>query len=112
MRTIVLRNLLISMSLGLLTIQIHIPGCKSLKEKRRRLKPLLIRLHREFNVSVAEVDQMDIWQSTVIACALISNNNGYTQRKLQKVIDWIENYWPDVDIIDDQMELIKFDFGG
>ena len=47
------------MSLGLLTIHIHIPGCASLKEKRRRLKPLITRLHREFNISVAEIDLQD-----------------------------------------------------
>ncbi|OQY29775.1 MAG: hypothetical protein B6243_10930, partial [Anaerolineaceae bacterium 4572_5.2] len=39
------------MSLGLLTLHIQISGCSSLKEKRGRLKPLLARLHREFNVS-------------------------------------------------------------
>jgi uncharacterized protein YlxP (DUF503 family) len=45
------------MSLGLLTIHLHLPGCASLKEKRGRLKPLLTRLHREFNISAAEIDQ-------------------------------------------------------
>ena len=35
------------MSLGLLTLQIQLPGCSSLKEKRSRLKPLLARLHAE-----------------------------------------------------------------
>jgi uncharacterized protein YlxP (DUF503 family) len=41
------------MSIGILTLEIQLPGCKSLKEKRSRLKPLIARLHREFNVSVA-----------------------------------------------------------
>jgi uncharacterized protein YlxP (DUF503 family) len=94
------------MSLGVLTLQIDIPGCKSLKEKRSRLKPLLTRLHREFNISVAEIDHNDAWQSAVIACALISNNTGHTQRSLQQVIQWVETYWPDVTVIDDQIEII------
>jgi uncharacterized protein YlxP (DUF503 family) len=94
------------MSLGLLTIHIHIPGCSSLKEKRRRLKPLLARLHREFNISVAEIDLQDTWQMAVIGCALISNDNGHTQRTLQGVIRWIETYWPDVEVTDEQLELI------
>ena len=94
------------MALGVLTLQIDIPGCKSLKDKRSRLKPLLARLRREFNISVAEIDHQDAWQSAVIACALISNSAGYTQRVLQKIVEWVENYWPDVTVIDDQIEII------
>ena len=94
------------MALGVLTIQINIPGCKSLKDKRSRLKPLLTRLHREFNISVAEIDHQDVWQSAVIACALVSNRTGHTQRALQNVLEWVENYWPDVTVIDDQIEII------
>lgn len=94
------------MALGVLTLQIDIPGCKSLKDKRSRLKPLLTRLHREFNISVAEIDHHDVWQSAVIACALVSNSSGHTQRALQSVIEWVETYWPDVTVIDDHIEII------
>jgi uncharacterized protein YlxP (DUF503 family) len=45
------------MIIGILTLQVQIPGCKSLKEKRSRLKPLIARLHREFNISVSELAQ-------------------------------------------------------
>lgn len=94
------------MSVGLLTVNLHLPGCTSLKEKRRRLKPLLYRLHREFNISVAEIDYQDSWQNALIACALISNDNGHTQRYLRKVIRWIEKSWPDVTLMDDQLEIL------
>ena len=94
------------MAVGVLTLQIEIPGCQSLKEKRSRLKPLLARLHREFNISVAEFDHQEAWNSAVIACALVSNSAGHTQRALQGVIDWVESYWPDVTVIDDQIEII------
>jgi hypothetical protein len=94
------------MALGLLTLQIHLPGCTSLKEKRSRLKPLLARLHREFNLSVAEVDRQDAWQEAVIACAMVSNQAGQVQRALQNVARWIETNWPDIDLVDDQIEII------
>lgn len=94
------------MSLGLLTIHLQVPGCASLKEKRSRLKPLLARLHREFNISVAEVDRQDAWQETLIACALVSNDPAHVQRSLQQVVHWVETTWPDLEVIDDQIELI------
>lgn len=94
------------MALGVLTIHLLIPGCTSLKEKRSRLKPLLARLHREFNISVAEVDRQDAWQEAVIACALVSNDNGFTQRSLQTIPHWIEKNWPDMDLLENQIELL------
>ena len=93
------------MSLGLLSLHIHLPGCSSLKEKRRRIKPLLARLHREFNISVSEVDHQDVWQDAVIACALVSNDKKHTQRILQQVVKWVDSNWFDVDLIDEYIEL-------
>jgi uncharacterized protein YlxP (DUF503 family) len=94
------------MSLGLLTLHFYLPGCTSLKEKRSRLKPLIARLHREFNISVAEIDRQDAWQEAVLACALVSNDNGHTQRSLQQLTRWIENNWPDITLIDEKLEII------
>lgn len=94
------------MPVGVLFLYIQIPGCTSLKEKRSRLKPLLARLHREFNISVAEIGHQDAWQEAVIACALVSNDNGHTQRTLQKVTDWVETYWNDVFVSDNRLEIL------
>lgn len=94
------------MSIGLLTLHLHLSGCTSLKEKRRRLKPLLARLRREFNISIAEIDHLDIWQDALIACALISNDHAHTQRSLQQVVRWIEKSWPDVSVVSEQLEIL------
>jgi uncharacterized protein YlxP (DUF503 family) len=94
------------MSIGILTLHLHLTGCKSLKEKRSRIKPILARLHREFNVSAAEVDLQDIWQDTVLSCALISNDSNHTHRALQSVAAFVENNWPDLPIIDQRIELL------
>lgn len=95
-----------SMSLGLLTIHIQIPGCMSLKEKRSRLKPLMARLQREFNISVAELDYQDSWQDALIGCSFLSNDHNHTQRSLQKIILWIEKNRRDVYIVEDHIEII------
>jgi uncharacterized protein YlxP (DUF503 family) len=94
------------MALGILTLHLYIPGCKSLKEKRRRIKPFMTRLHREFNISVAEFDLNDTWQNAVIACALISNNNRHTQRTLQSITKWVESHWPDLTLTDEKIEIL------
>jgi uncharacterized protein len=94
------------MSIGILTLHLFLPGCTSLKEKRSRIKPALARLHREFNISVAEVERMDMWQEAVIACVIISNDRDYTQRALQSVKDFLSGHWPDLEILDFHIEII------
>ena len=94
------------MPIGLLTLSIQIPGCQSLKEKRGRLKPLLTRLHHEFNISVAEMDAQDHWSTAVLACALVNSNLAHVQRSLQIIPSWIEQHWPDVQITDEHLEII------
>ena len=93
------------MIIGVLTIHLLFPGCQSLKDKCGKIKPVLARLHREFNVSAAEIDLLDMWQETVLACSLVSNNNVYTQNALQTILAFIESHWPDYQIIDQQIEL-------
>ncbi|MCS6907198.1 MAG: DUF503 domain-containing protein [Anaerolineales bacterium] len=94
------------MSVGLLTLHLQIPGCRSLKEKRSRLKPLIARLRKEFNVSVAEMDFQDTWQDCLLMIATVGNHQDHTQRSLRAVTDWIEQCWPDVTIVNDSYEFL------
>lgn len=94
------------MVVGVLTLQIHLPGCTSLKEKRGRIKPLVSRLHKEFNISVAEIERNDSWQEAVVACALVTNDRNHAQQSMQVVSRWIDTNWPDVQVEDEQLELI------
>jgi uncharacterized protein YlxP (DUF503 family) len=92
--------------LGLLTLHLHLPACSSLKEKRGRLKPLLARLHREFNVSAAEMGLQDKWTEAVIACAMLGNDAAHLQSALETVRRWVESHWPDGDVLDTKIEII------
>ena len=94
------------MVVGLLTLTLSLPDCRSLKAKRSRLKPLLARLHKEFNVSAAEVDAHDVWGTAVVACALVSTASGHAQRRLSQVENWVQTHWPDVTVMDAQMEVV------
>lgn len=94
------------MPVGILSLHLQLPGCSSLKEKRSRIKPLLSRLHREFNVSTAEMDLQDAWGESIIACALISSDIAHVQRSLQSVVKWLDHSWHDVSITNDSIEII------
>ncbi len=91
---------------GLLTLHLYLPGCSSLKEKRGRLKPLLARLHRQFNVSTAEVGLQDQWREALVACGMVGNDSSHLQSALETVRKWAEANWPDGDILDTRIELV------
>ena len=92
--------------IAILTLHLHLPGCASLKEKRGRLKPLLARLHRQFNLSSAEMDLQDMWQEAVIACAMLGNDTAHLQSALETVRKWMQANWPDGDVVDTKIELL------
>ena len=66
----------------------------------------MARLHREFNISVAEMDLQDKWQEAIIACAMVGNERGFLESALQNVTKWIEANWPDGQIIETRIEIL------
>ncbi len=94
------------MVIGVCRVELHLPGNGSLKGKRGRLKPLLTRLRREFNLSTAEVDLHDVWQSSVIGLVTVSNDAGRAHAVLQRAVHWIEVHHPDVQVVDWAIEML------
>ena len=92
------------MPIAVLSMHLHLPGCASLKEKRSLIKPVLARLHREYNVAASEMDLQDVWQDTLLACVTISNDPLQNLRLLQQVIDFTARTWPDLEIMDQRIE--------
>ena len=92
--------------IGVLSIHLRLPGCASLKEKRGRLKPLMARLHKEFNVSSAEMELQDKWQETIIACGMVDNDRVHLEQSLQAVARWVESNWLDMQVVIENLELI------
>jgi uncharacterized protein YlxP (DUF503 family) len=95
------------MVIGACTIDLYLPGVSSLKAKRSVLKGLIARLGKEFNVSCAELDHHDVWQSARLGVAVISNDGAHVQRTLDRVVRWIERYRPDVSVVDHTIEVIR-----
>jgi uncharacterized protein YlxP (DUF503 family) len=94
------------MVIAICTVQLHLAGNGSLKGKRSRLKPLLVRLRREYNVSAAEIDHHDLWQSATIALAAVGTDAGYLHGLMEKIMRWIETCPFDVQLVDYRIELV------
>jgi len=74
------------MPVGLLTLELHLPDARSLKDKRQVLRSLKDRLRANFNVAVAEMDFEDTWQRSVVGVVTVSNEEQHLEEALQKVL--------------------------
>jgi uncharacterized protein YlxP (DUF503 family) len=73
------------MVIGLLTLELHFPGARSLKDKRQALRSLETKIRNRFNVSVAEVAHQDLWQRAQLAVVSVNTDHGHLEATLQSV---------------------------
>ena len=81
------------MIVGLLTIELFIPGAHSLKEKRMVLRRIKDRV-KKFNIAVSEVEHQDLWQRAALAVVTVSTDEKHADRELAAVADEIERVEP------------------
>ena len=55
------------MNVATARITLRLPASHSLKDKRRVVKSICQRTQNRFNVSIAEVEAQDLWQTTSLA---------------------------------------------
>ena len=81
------------MVVGLLTIELFIPGAQSLKEKRMVVRRIKDRV-KKFNIAVSEVEHQDLWQRAGIAVVTVATDEATAHRELTAVVDEIERVEP------------------
>jgi uncharacterized protein len=71
--------------IAFLTIELRIEAAHSLKDKRQVLRSLKDKLRAGFNVSVAELDAVDLWQRATVGVVSISGSHDYLRGLMEKV---------------------------
>lgn len=69
---------------------LHLPGCRGLKEKRMIVKSLKTRIRNDFEVSAAEVDGQDLLQRARIGVAAVGPEQAPLDALLQHVLRFVE----------------------
>lgn len=75
---------------GVVRVELFLPACHSLKEKRAIVKSLIHRLRGKFNVSVAETAYQEQWQRTEMVIAAVANNMSFLQKELDACVRVLE----------------------
>jgi len=80
---------------ALLSLELHIAGARSLKDKRMVLRGVKDRL-RAFNVAVAELEHQDLWQRAGLGVVTVAGSEALAERELRNVVDAIDAAEPGI----------------
>ena len=72
------------------------------------MKSITTQLRNKFNVSVAEVDDQNLWQLATLGICFVSNDKRYTDEVLSKVKSFIANGRFEVEMLDYEIEILPF----
>jgi uncharacterized protein len=96
------------MVVGTGLIDLRIPGCGSLKEKRSVLSRIIRRTQNEFNVSIAEIGDNDLWRRAKVGFCVVGNDKSYINAKMDHILRFVDRLEV-AEVVRTRMEMMSFD---
>jgi uncharacterized protein len=92
-------------AVGTLTLLIH--DSSSLKAKRGVVRSILGKARAKFDLSIAEVGDMDKWQKCRIGLAVVSNEAGHAHTMIETVLRYVEDLHL-AEVVDVKTEILHY----
>ncbi len=100
------------MTVGIYTIELHLPASRSLKDKRQVFRRLKDRLSSRYNVAVAEVpDHADLWQRGSLTVVSVARTRDALVQLFESIYRETEQHLPG-QIIEKHSDFIESTDGG
>lgn len=87
--------------IGILRVELRLPGACSLKDKRSVIKSILERSRNRFSVSSAEIEKQDNIREAVLAFTYVGNAAPFVESVMHKVEDFVASF-PECEIVDSE----------
>lgn len=94
------------MVVGVLQLTLFLPENHSLKGKRGVIKKIKARVSNEFNVSVSECDDQDLWQRAVLGVAMVGSDAAYVEGALRQVVHFVDSLAV-AELGDEKLEIVR-----
>jgi len=91
---------------GTLKLSLHIHSSQSLKEKRKVVKSIVAKVHKKFNVSIAEVGSNDKWQMVELGIGAVGNDRRFVNSVLDNILSFLDSLYLG-EIIDSDIEILN-----
>jgi uncharacterized protein YlxP (DUF503 family) len=98
------------MVVGVCRVSLMIEESQSLKDRRSVLRRIKDRVNQKYNCAIAEVGDTDSWQNAELGFAVVSNERGFTQSMVQKILQFIEDLAL-AKVVGDEQDIIDYGDG-
>ena len=78
-----------------------------MKSKRQVARSLTSRIRNQFNVSVAEVEDNDLWRRLTLGVGCVANDSRHANEVLSRVVAFVETIRGELEILDYDTEIIS-----
>lgn len=90
---------------AVLEARMRLRSSHSLKDKRRVTRSIKERVKARWNVSVAEVDDQDLWQSIVLGFAAAGSDSKYVTQELEEIVRQLQIH-PEAELLTYDLEVL------
>jgi uncharacterized protein YlxP (DUF503 family) len=80
------------MVVGIVRVELFLPGSRSLKDKRQVVRSLKDRLRDRALAAVAEVEHQDLWQRAALGIAVVAADGGRVRELLAEARSLVDSY--------------------
>lgn len=91
---------------GTLKLSLYVHSSQSLKEKRKVVKSIVAKVHKKFNVSIAEVGSNDKWQMVELGIGAVGNDRRFVNSVLDNILSFLDSLYLG-EIIDSNIEILN-----
>jgi hypothetical protein len=88
-------------------ISILLPYCTNLKEKRKIVLSIVERIRKRFNISIAEVQDHDLWQKCSLGFSAVTSKHSEIEVMVDAVYSTLERHINDIEILSFQYDIIR-----
>ncbi len=92
--------------IGVARLELHIPGARSLKEKRSHTRSLIERIRARHQVLAIEADHQDLHQRAFIAVCAASTSTTDLEARLRRVENTVDETWSGL-VLNWEVEIIQ-----
>ena len=89
------------MNISSAIVKLRLFEVSSLKEKRQIVKSLIERLRIRYNISISEIDSLEMYNFAIIGFACVSNDRKLNHQTIDSVIEFIDG--------DYRVEIVEID---
>lgn len=94
------------MVIGTALASYHLPNVHSLKEKRGVVRSLIARVRARFDISIAEVEEQNLWQRATLGIAYVTSDTRHADEVIGKVGDFLAGASPEAELLGIETEIV------